>query len=79
MGLSLIELVYALIFFLRVAGLIFEVGVESRIVGKFGEQGQPCRTTRRFADFPLIAFNSILLLSFGSVTFGEMPEFAECT
>ncbi|KAG5599031.1 hypothetical protein H5410_030401, partial [Solanum commersonii] len=48
-GLSLIVLVYGVILFPGVAGLILEVGIESKHV------------------------------SFGSATFGEKPEFAECT
>ncbi|KAG5595713.1 hypothetical protein H5410_036945 [Solanum commersonii] len=56
------------------AGLDLEVGVESRHIRQFGELGRACRTTRQFAKFPLIAFSLMLILSFGSVTFGEKPE-----
>uniref|UniRef100_M1DX24 Putative plant transposon protein domain-containing protein n=1 Tax=Solanum tuberosum TaxID=4113 RepID=M1DX24_SOLTU len=55
------------------------VGVESRHIGYFGELGQACRTTRWFVESPSIAFNFIQMLSFGSVTFIEKPEFTECT
>uniref|UniRef100_M1DHQ9 Uncharacterized protein n=1 Tax=Solanum tuberosum TaxID=4113 RepID=M1DHQ9_SOLTU len=79
MGLSLIVLVYALILISGVAGLILEIVVESRHVGQFGELGRARRTTQRFTESPLIAFNFRLLLSFGSVTFDEKPEFTECT
>ncbi|KAG5599753.1 hypothetical protein H5410_031123 [Solanum commersonii] len=70
MGLSLIKCVYA---------LILGVGVESRHVRQFGELDRARRTTLRFAKSPLIAFNFMLKLSLGSVTYGEMHEFVECT
>uniref|UniRef100_M1DIY1 Uncharacterized protein n=1 Tax=Solanum tuberosum TaxID=4113 RepID=M1DIY1_SOLTU len=63
---------------LGVAGLVLEVGVENRHVGQFGKLGRARRTTRRFTKSPLIAFNFMLILSLGSVTFGEKPDFAEC-
>jgi len=71
--------VHGLILFSRDAGLILEVGVESRHIGQFGKLGRARRTTQRFAESPLIAFDFMRMLSFGSVTFGKKPEFTECT
>uniref|UniRef100_M1DSA6 Putative plant transposon protein domain-containing protein n=1 Tax=Solanum tuberosum TaxID=4113 RepID=M1DSA6_SOLTU len=53
--------------------------VESRHVGSFGELGRARRTTRRFVEVPHIAFNFVLNVKFGSVTFGKKPEVFECT
>uniref|UniRef100_M1DHA7 Putative plant transposon protein domain-containing protein n=1 Tax=Solanum tuberosum TaxID=4113 RepID=M1DHA7_SOLTU len=63
----------------RTEGLILEVGVESKHVGQFGELGRARRTTRRFTESTLITFNFLVFDAFGSVDFGEKPEFAECT
>uniref|UniRef100_M1DE62 Uncharacterized protein n=1 Tax=Solanum tuberosum TaxID=4113 RepID=M1DE62_SOLTU len=79
MGLSLIELVFGLILFLGVPGLILEVGVESRHVGQFGELGRARRIICWFVKSCLIAFNFMQMLSFGFVTFSEKPEFTEFT
>uniref|UniRef100_M1DJT0 Uncharacterized protein n=1 Tax=Solanum tuberosum TaxID=4113 RepID=M1DJT0_SOLTU len=77
MGLSLIVRVHALILFSEAAGLNLEVGVESRHVRPFGELGRACRTTRRSAEVPLIAFNFLLNCELGFITFGKKPEFAK--
>uniref|UniRef100_M1DW25 Integrase core domain containing protein n=1 Tax=Solanum tuberosum TaxID=4113 RepID=M1DW25_SOLTU len=61
------------------AGLNLGSWVESRRVGSFGELGRARRITRWFVEVPLIAFNFMFYLEKGSVTFGEKPEFAECT
>uniref|UniRef100_M1DIX5 Integrase core domain containing protein n=1 Tax=Solanum tuberosum TaxID=4113 RepID=M1DIX5_SOLTU len=61
--------VYALILFLGAAGLILEVVVESRHNGQFGDLGRVHRTTQLLTEPPLIAFNFMLLLSLGYVTF----------
>uniref|UniRef100_M1DN07 Uncharacterized protein n=1 Tax=Solanum tuberosum TaxID=4113 RepID=M1DN07_SOLTU len=59
--------------------LNLEVGVESRHVEPFGKLGRTRRTTRRFAEVPLIAFIFMLNCELSSITFGEKPKFAECT
>ncbi|KAG5579707.1 hypothetical protein H5410_050334 [Solanum commersonii] len=50
-----------------------------RHVGQFGELSRARRTTRPFAESPLLAFNFLVFKAFNSVTFGEKPEFPECT
>ncbi|KAH0636443.1 hypothetical protein KY289_036358 [Solanum tuberosum] len=60
-----------------VAGLNSRGWVESRHVGSFGELGRAHRTTRRFTEGPHLAFNFMIYLMLGSLTFGEKPEFAK--
>uniref|UniRef100_M1DIR9 Uncharacterized protein n=1 Tax=Solanum tuberosum TaxID=4113 RepID=M1DIR9_SOLTU len=79
MGLSLIVRVHVLILFSGAAGLNLGSWVESRHVGSFGQLGRTSRTTQRFAEVPLIAFNFMLNCELGFATFDERPEFAECT
>uniref|UniRef100_M1DZS0 Polyprotein protein n=1 Tax=Solanum tuberosum TaxID=4113 RepID=M1DZS0_SOLTU len=69
MGLSLIQYGYTLILFFGDVGLILEVGVEGRHVGKSGELGRARRTTRLFTESPLMAFKFLVFDAFGSVTF----------
>uniref|UniRef100_M1DZ93 Uncharacterized protein n=1 Tax=Solanum tuberosum TaxID=4113 RepID=M1DZ93_SOLTU len=63
----------------RAAGLNLGNWVESRHVGSFGELGRARRTTRRFTEVPHLAFNFMLNVKFGSVTFDEKPEVAKGT
>ncbi|KAG5594668.1 hypothetical protein H5410_035900 [Solanum commersonii] len=79
MGLALIQLVHDLILFSEVAGLNLISWIESWHVGLFGELGQARRITRRFADCPNLAFNFMLHLMLGSVTFGKKPDVADGT
>uniref|UniRef100_M1DDT1 Integrase core domain containing protein n=1 Tax=Solanum tuberosum TaxID=4113 RepID=M1DDT1_SOLTU len=53
--------------------------VENGHVGLFGELSQARQITRRFAYFLHLAFNFVSSLWLESVTFSEMPEFAEGT
>lgn len=56
-----------------------EVRVYNRHVGQFGQLGRVCQTTRWLDESPLISFIFMGFDDFGSVTFGEKPELAECT
>lgn len=60
LGLVLIENLCCQIFVWGDMGLILEVKVENRHVGKFGEFGQIRGTTWRFAKAPHIAFNFMI-------------------
>uniref|UniRef100_M1D9A5 Uncharacterized protein n=1 Tax=Solanum tuberosum TaxID=4113 RepID=M1D9A5_SOLTU len=65
----------ALILFSGVVGLNSRSWVEIRHVRSFGEVGR----ARWFAESPHLAFNFMLYVLLGSVTFGEKPEVAEST
>lgn len=56
-GTSLIWVVYALIFYSRIAGLNLGCWVKNGHIGSFDELGWACQTTQRFTHSPHLAFN----------------------
>ncbi|KAK6780077.1 hypothetical protein RDI58_022261 [Solanum bulbocastanum] len=60
-------------------GLNSRKWIENGHVGPFGELSLAHRITQRFTYFLHISFNFVSSLCFESATFGEMPDFAECT
>uniref|UniRef100_M1DDE6 Uncharacterized protein n=1 Tax=Solanum tuberosum TaxID=4113 RepID=M1DDE6_SOLTU len=46
---------------------------------EFGELSRARRATKPFVESPLLTFNFLVFKAFDSATFGEKPEFAECT